>query len=265
MFVGGVGDGRARLVYARGIGASVVCWLGSSAAPLFARRVAQVACGAWPTDLPEGARGVHTGNPVRAAVRDRAGAAYVPPGPYPLQVLVIGGSQGARVLSDVVPPALAALPMEMRARLRVSHQARDEDLARVQSFYEAEAIAAEVRPFFDDVPARMSEAQLVIARAGASTLADLTVIGRPAILIPYAAASADHQAANAAGLARAGAAEVTPEARLTPDGLSARIEAILADPDRAEAMARAALGMGRPDAAARLAVLVEGLREARAT
>ena len=223
----------------------------------FAPRVDLVACGTWPTVLPAGVRAEPVGNPVRRAVLERAGAPYIPPGDHPMEILVIGGSQGARILSDVVPPAIAGLPMEVRARLRVSQQAREEDLERVRAFYRAEAIEADIRPFFDDVPARMAQAQLVVARAGASTIADLSVIGRPAILIPYAAAAEDHQTANARSLEAAGAAEVMPEARLTPEALSARLLAILDDPGRALAMSLAALAHGRPDAAERLAGLVE--------
>jgi UDP-N-acetylglucosamine--N-acetylmuramyl-(pentapeptide) pyrophosphoryl-undecaprenol N-acetylglucosamine transferase len=223
---------------------------------IFAKRVDRVACGTWPTDLPPGVDGVHVGNPVRRAVLDKAGASYIPPGDYPMEILVIGGSQGARILSDVVPPAIAALPMDMRARLRIRQQARPEDIERVEKYYRDEAIEVDIRPFFDDIPLRMSEAQLVIARAGASTLADLTVIGRPAILIPYAAAAEDHQTANARGLEQAGAAEVVAEARLTPEALSARILGFLQDGRRALDMSRAALAFGRPDAAECLADMV---------
>jgi UDP-N-acetylglucosamine--N-acetylmuramyl-(pentapeptide) pyrophosphoryl-undecaprenol N-acetylglucosamine transferase len=226
---------------------------------LFAPRVDLVACGTWPTALPPGVDAQHVGNPVRRAVLERAEAGYAAPGHGPIEILVIGGSQGARILSDVVPPAIAALPLELRPRLRVSHQAREEDVSRVINFYEAEGIEAEVRTFFDDVPARMAEAQLVIARAGASTLADLTVIGRPSILIPFAAAAEDHQTANARGLVAAGAAEVMAESRLTPEALTERIEGILTDPGRALAMARSALALGKPDAALRLAGLVNDL------
>ena len=226
---------------------------------LFARRVDAVACGTWPTALPAGVEGLHIGNPVRAAVLERAGAAYIPPGDYPLSVLVIGGSQGARILSDVVPPALAALPLDVVGRLRVAHQAREEDGARVARYYAEHGVQAEVAPFFDDVPRRMSEAQLVISRAGASSVADLTVIGRPAILIPYAAAAEDHQTANARALAEAEAAVVMPEAALSVEALTAEVAAILAAPARAQAMARAALALGRADAAERLAALVERL------
>jgi UDP-N-acetylglucosamine--N-acetylmuramyl-(pentapeptide) pyrophosphoryl-undecaprenol N-acetylglucosamine transferase len=226
---------------------------------IFARHVDAVACGIWPTDLPEGVEAVHTGNPVRGAIMARAGAPYIPPGDYPMTILVIGGSQGARILSDVVPPAIAALPLEVIERLRVSHQARDEDEDRVADYYADHMIQADVQPFFTDIPARMSETQLVISRSGASSVADISVIGRPAILIPYAAATGDHQTANAAGLQQAGAALVIQESELAVEPLSGQIAAILADGDRARKMAHAALAEGRPDATERLVEMVEEL------
>ena len=223
---------------------------------IFATRVDAVACGTWPTALPEGVEGHFVGNPVRATVLDRAEAAYIPPGDYPMSVLVIGGSQGARVLSDVVPPALAALPHDMLRHLRVSHQAREEDVARVAAFYAAHGIGADVQPFFHDIPARMSEAQLVISRAGASSVADLGVIGRPSILVPLAAAIRDEQTANARGLVDAGAAILMPESRLEVAALCEQVALVLGHPQGAVQMARAALGQGRPDATDRLAELV---------
>lgn len=228
---------------------------------LFAKRVAQVACGVWPTELPEGATGVHVGNPVRRAVLERAGAAYIPPGDYPMSVLVMGGSQGARILSDVVPGAIAALPEGIRRHLRVAHQARDEDGERVSAFYAEHGIAADVQPFFHDVPARMSEAQLVISRSGASSVADISVIGRPSILIPFAAAAGDHQSANARGLVDAGGAVLIPESALDVQSLSEQISAVLSAPDAAAQMAQAALSVGVPDATNRLVALVEQLAE----
>jgi UDP-N-acetylglucosamine--N-acetylmuramyl-(pentapeptide) pyrophosphoryl-undecaprenol N-acetylglucosamine transferase len=226
---------------------------------LFARRVDLVACGTWPTTLPEGARSEHVGNPVRASVLERAGAPYIPPGDYPMSVLVIGGSQGARILSDVVPGAIAALPEEVLRNVRVSHQARDEDGTRVARAYAEAGIDADVQPFFRDVARRISEAQLVISRAGASSLADLAVIGRPAILIPFAAAADDHQSANARGLVGAGGAILIPESRLDTGALSTQIAAVLGDAQGAALMAEAALSQGRPEAAERLADLVEEL------
>ena len=232
---------------------------------LFARRVDRVACGTWPTELPQGVEAAHVGNPVRAAVHDRAGAGYIVPGDYPMSILVIGGSQGARILSDVVPPAIAALPSPILGHLRVSHQARDEDARRVASFYAEAGIDADVQPFFSDIPARMSEAQLVISRAGASSLADISVIGRPSILIPYAAATADHQSANARGLTEAGAAILIPESQLSVESLAEQIRSVLDNPEAAMQMAQAALDQSRPDAAEALAALIEDLAGHSAT
>lgn len=225
----------------------------------FARRVGAVACGTSPTPLPEGVAGTHTGNPVRQAVLDRAGAGYIAPGDYPMSLLVIGGSQGARILSDMVPAAVAALPERIRAHLRVAHQARAEDLERVVAAYGAAGIAAEVAPFFADIPRRLSEAQLVISRAGASSVADIAVIGRPAILIPFAAATGDHQTANARGLVDAGAALLIPESALDAASLAAQMAAILGQPEAATRMAALALAQGRPDATERLVALVDTL------
>jgi UDP-N-acetylglucosamine--N-acetylmuramyl-(pentapeptide) pyrophosphoryl-undecaprenol N-acetylglucosamine transferase len=227
---------------------------------VFAPRVDTVACGTWPTALPAGVEGVHTGNPVRGVVLERAGAGYIPPGDYPMSLLVIGGSQGARILSDVVPTAIAALPEAVRARLRVAQQARDEDIGRVVAAYDAAGVMAEVAPFFSDVARRLSEAQVVISRAGASSVADISVIGRPSILIPFAAATGDHQTANARGLVDAGAAVLIPESALDPEALSAQLGAILTQPEAAAQMARNALAQGRPDATERLVALVEALK-----
>ena len=227
----------------------------------FAKRVDLVACGTWPTELPEGVEAEHVGNPVRAAILDRAGAGYIPPGDYPMSILVIGGSQGARILSDLVPPAIAALPMEMLRNIRVSHQARGEDQVRVATYYAENGIDADVEPFFRDVPRRMSEAQLVISRAGASSIADISVIGRPAIVIPLAIAVGDHQTANARHLTEAGGAILIPETALTPDALSAQIENVLSHPEGAAQMSRAAMSCAMPDASTRLADLVETLAD----
>ena len=228
---------------------------------LFAPYVTAFACGTWPTTLPAGVTGTHTGNPVRAAVLERAAAPYIAPGDYPLSLVMIGGSQGARILSEVVPAALASLPEPLRHTLRVAHQARPEDAPRVAQTYAAADIRAEVEPFFADIPRRLSEAQLVISRSGASSVADIAVIGRPSILIPYAAATGDHQTANARGLVAAGAAILIAEADLTAPTLSAQIAALLSDPAKAAKMAAAALATGLPDATDRLVAMVETLAE----
>jgi UDP-N-acetylglucosamine--N-acetylmuramyl-(pentapeptide) pyrophosphoryl-undecaprenol N-acetylglucosamine transferase len=215
---------------------------------IFSKRVDTVACGTWPADLPKGVVGKPVGNPVRTSILERAGAGYISPGDYPMSMLVLGGSQGARILSDVVPPAISALPSAIRRNMRVSHQARAEDLDRVSKYYADEGIPADVQTFFNDVPTRMSEAQLVITRAGASTIADLSIIGRPSILVPYAAATGDHQSANAKQLVEAGAAIMVPESQLHVDSLSEQIGTVLGDPNGATLMARAALSCGKPDA-----------------
>lgn len=225
----------------------------------FATRVDAIACGTWPTVLPDGVEGHHTGNPVRASVLERAEAGYICPGDYPMEVLVIGGSQGARILSDVVPPAIAALPMAMLRNLRVSHQARAEDEERVAKYYAEHGVKADVQPFFDDLPRRMTEAQLVISRAGASSVADLSVIGRPSILIPFAAATGDHQTANARGLVEAGGAIMIPESRATPETLAEQVLSVLDNPTAAMQMAKAAAQFGKPQATEALAHIVETL------
>lgn len=224
---------------------------------LFAKRMDAVACGTWPTDLPDGVDGIFTGNPVRAAVLERAGASYIPPGDYPMSVVVIGGSQGARILSQMVPQAMARLPYDLRERLRVAHQARDEDADMARATYFDANINADVEPFFHDIPNRFAEAQLIISRSGASSVADISVIGRPSILIPYAAAAGDHQSANARGLAQAQAAVVIPESQLTEDDLADQIKAILTNPEAALQMSQNAIIAGRPDATKSLVEIVE--------
>ena len=232
---------------------------------LFAKRVDQIACGTWPTALPGKVEGQHTGNPVRAAILEHAGSPYIPPGDYPMSILVMGGSQGARVMSDVVPPAISALPQEIRRNIRVSHQARPEDLERVKDYYESELIQADVQTFFDDVPRRMVDAQLVISRSGASTVADVSVIGRPAIWVPYAGAIRDEQTANARQLVEAGAAVLMTEAQFDVAPLTAKLTDLLSDERGMLKMAKAALACGVPDATERLVQLVENLAEAGET
>jgi UDP-N-acetylglucosamine--N-acetylmuramyl-(pentapeptide) pyrophosphoryl-undecaprenol N-acetylglucosamine transferase len=215
---------------------------------LFASHVSRVACGTWPMSLPSGIEGFPTGNPVREAVRARAAAGYIPPGDYPMSIVVIGGSQGARILSDEVPAAIARLPENMRANVRVVHQARGEDETRVTDFYAQHGIMAQVQPFFDDIATLFAEAQLVISRAGASSVADISVIGRPSILVPLGIATDDHQTANARELAEAGGAVVLAEDSFTAEVVAAQVQDILSDPKKAIGMAQAALQTGRPNA-----------------
>ena len=170
---------------------------------------------------------------------------------------------GARVFSDVVPPALALLPEGLRGRLDVVQQCRAEDIERVRAGYAAGGIAAELAPFFTDVARRLAAAHLVISRAGASSVAELAVAGRPSVLVPLPGAIDDHQSANARALADAGGAWVMAQAGLTPPVLAEKLNQVLADPaGLARAAARAA-ECGRPDAAERLADAVERLAAGR--
>ena len=208
---------------------------------------------------------VHVGNPVRAAAIGLRASTYVIPAPGgELRLLVTGGSQGASIFGRVVPAAVSALAPELRARLRIVQQTRAEDADAVTAAYAKMGVAAEVAPFFADLPARIADAQIAVARAGASTVAELACIGRPAILVPYPHATDDHQTANAEALAQAGGAWTVADAEFTPAWLAARLEALLADPAPLARMAQAAWGFGKPDAAERLADLVEKLAQRRA-
>jgi len=198
------------------------------------------------------------GNPVRPAIAERAGAPYVPPAADgPFRLLVTGGSQGARVMSDVVPAALATLPEGLRRRVQVVQQCRAEDLDRVRASYAGAGIAATLAPFIDDLAEHLVAAHLVIARAGASTVAELAAIGRPAILVPYPYATDDHQSANARAFAASGAGWPMPEPAFTADALAARLVALAEAPARLAEAAACARAEGRADAARRLADLVE--------
>ncbi len=206
------------------------------------------------------ARAVYTGNPVRPAIAAVAATPYRPPrAGAPIELLITGGSQGARIFADIVPPALAGLPPALRAALRVSQQARREDCARVTAQLEAAGIAAEVDSFFTDVPERLARAQLVICRAGASTVAELAAIGRPALLVPYPHATDDHQAANARAFADAGAGWVIPQAGLSAPLLSAILAERLADSAGLGQAAAQARKFGCDDAAERLTAIVLAL------
>jgi UDP-N-acetylglucosamine--N-acetylmuramyl-(pentapeptide) pyrophosphoryl-undecaprenol N-acetylglucosamine transferase len=205
------------------------------------------------------ARIVTTGNPVRPAIRAGASPYALPEPAKPIEVLVIGGSQGAHVFSEIVPAALAMLPAEIRARLRVSQQARPEDRAEVVARYESLKIAAEIESFFTDIPTRLARAHLVICRAGASTVAELAATGRPAILVPYPYAADDHQSVNARAVADAGAGWVIGQDVLSPPLLAYRLgELFGGSPELANAAA-AARACARDDATDRLAALVLGL------
>ncbi len=209
------------------------------------------------------ARVVATGNPVRAAVARIAGEPYPAPAPDgPISLLVTGGSQGARIFGRVVPAAAALLPEPLRRRLRIVQQCRQEDIEEARRSYRELRMDALLQPFFADLPERLAGAQLVISRAGASTVAELTAAGRPGILVPYPHHSDDHQGANAQALENAGAAWVMREPGFTAQALAARLEPLFAMPGRLTEMAAKARALAHVDAAERLARLVLALAPA---
>ncbi len=208
------------------------------------------------------ARCIETGNPVRPAIAALRGHPYPAlPQEGPIHLLILGGSQGARILSEVVPAALALLPETLRRRLSLTQQARPEDIDAVRQAHAASGVTAELATFFTDIPARLARAHLVISRSGASTAAELTMVGRPAILVPYLHAADDHQTCNARALAAAGAAWVMSHDAFTPTALATRLEALFAAPATLARAAAAAHALGRPAAAHDLARLVMGTIE----
>lgn len=213
--------------------------------------------------LPTNIHTAITGLPVRPAIRALAARTYLPPGDgAALSLLILGGSLGARIFSDVVPPALAALSAEWRARLVVTQQCRAEDLTRVRAAYRSSGINAELAPFFTDIAARLGSAHLVITRAGASTVAELAVAGCPAILVPLPGAIDDHQSANARNLEAMGGAWVMAQGQFTQDGLLAQLQEVFANPSALTVAALSARATAQGNAAGVLADrVVELLRQ----
>ncbi|MBZ9994546.1 undecaprenyldiphospho-muramoylpentapeptide beta-N-acetylglucosaminyltransferase [Mesorhizobium sp. BH1-1-4] len=226
-----------------------------------AGRVDAIAGGFLPQDeSAAGAKTVTTGNPVRPAVLEAARGPYTAStGDEPFRLLVFGGSQGAQFFSDAMPGAIALLSDAQRKRLLITQQARADDVARVKAAYAALGVAVEVSPFFTDMAARIAAAHLVISRSGASTVSEIAVIGRPALLVPYPYALDHDQAANAAALAAAGGGEVHAQSSLSPERIAALLGALMDEPERLATMAAAARSVGRPDAARLLADLTEAI------
>ena len=201
-----------------------------------------------------------TGNPVRDLVVAWASQPYQPPpegGPYNL--LVFGGSQGARFFADALPETLARVPEQVRSSLSVVQQCREEDLGRVKEAYWRAGVQARVATFFPNLPEEIAKAHLVIGRAGASTVAELTVIGRPAILMPLPHALDNDQLQNALRLSDAGAAWCLEQKNYTPEFLAQALADLLTSPDKLAEAAAAARARGRPDAVTRLADVVDEL------
>jgi UDP-N-acetylglucosamine--N-acetylmuramyl-(pentapeptide) pyrophosphoryl-undecaprenol N-acetylglucosamine transferase len=197
------------------------------------------------------------GTPMRPAILAAAAVKFVSPAPgEQLRLLVVGGSQGARVMADIVPGAIERLEPSLWNRLLLTQQVREEDMARVRAVYDRLNINAELAPFFGDLPARLASSHLVVSRSGAGTVAELGAIGRPSILVPLPGSIDQDQFANAGILAQANGALRIAQADFTPDRLAAEISALAAEPERLAAMAAAARSIGRLDAAQRLADLV---------
>ncbi|MFW5661393.1 MAG: undecaprenyldiphospho-muramoylpentapeptide beta-N-acetylglucosaminyltransferase [Oceanicaulis sp.] len=205
---------------------------------------------------------VVTGNPVRASILEATRAPYVPPKPGgEARVLVLGGSLGAKILSDVVPRALAALPEQLRSRLKVVQQVREEELDAAREIYAKAGIEAELSPFFEDMGRLYAWAHLVVSRAGASSVSEIAAAGRPAMFVPLAIAMDDHQTANAHSLVREGAAESVPEREFEPARLCEHLARLLDDGEVLRKRAEAARRLGRPDAHERLADLIANAAE----
>ncbi len=205
-----------------------------------------------------GARVTLVGNPVRPDIRALQARPFAAPAPDgPIHVLVTGGSQGARILAETAPRALAALPEILRTRLKVRQQARAESLEAARQIYLEAGIDAEVAPFFRDMAARLSQTHLLIGRAGASTCSELAVAGVPSLLVPLKIATDDHQRFNALSLVEAGGAEILLEDDVAVDRMAAMLERLLSDPGRLAEMSAGARSAALPDATARLADMVE--------
>jgi UDP-N-acetylglucosamine--N-acetylmuramyl-(pentapeptide) pyrophosphoryl-undecaprenol N-acetylglucosamine transferase len=230
---------------------------------MLAKRVGAIATSFERTTLLDGpalARARLTGNPVRDLVIDWSRDSYrVPARDGPFSLLVFGGSQGARFFSDTLPPALALLPAEIRANLFVVQQCREEDLGRVETAYKDAGVRSHLATFFANLPEEMAKSHLVIGRAGASTVAELTVMGRPAILVPLPHSIDSDQLQNASRLAESGAAWCIEQKDLTPERLASALSRLLSSPHVLAEAAAAAKRQGRPDAVVRLADLVEEL------
>lgn len=203
---------------------------------------------------------VRTGMPVRPAIAQMREREYVPPAAEgPLNLFVVGGSQGAHVFSEVVPAAVAGLSEALRGRLRIAQQCRPEDLDAARDAYRAAGIDVELKTFFDDVPERLAAAHLLVGRSGASTVAEILAVGRPAILVPFPFAIDDHQAFNAHAVADSGAGWLMPQDAFTAQALGARLESLFGLPATLQHAAAAARAAGRADAAIRLADMVMAL------
>ncbi len=213
---------------------------------------------------PEKAHLIRTGMPVRPAVAAvRATPYQAPIAASPFRILVLGGSQGARIFSEILPAAIARLPEELRHRLEISQQCRPEQIARTMAAYDNLGVHVELRHFFDNVPELLAKAHVLVARAGASTVAEVTVAGRPSILVPYPFAADDHQTANAKALATAAGGWTMPQEEFTPAALAEQLMQFVDQPQILTDASVNALAFSIPDAAGRMAAVVAGLTQGK--
>ena len=208
----------------------------------------------------DAARAVVVGNPVRPEIRALYAVPYEPPGETgPLRLLITGGSQGARLLSETMPEAVARLPEPIRKRLKVQQQTRQESMEHARAVYAEAGVEAEIAPFFTDMAARLKAAHLVVGRSGSGTVNEFAVAGRPSILVPLGVALDDDQGRNAQVMADAGGALVVREPQLSAPRMAGMLQELLSDPERLKRMAASARSIAVPDAAEKLADVVEGV------
>ena len=205
--------------------------------------------------LPDGAFHVVTGNPMREQIISSVPQKYTPP-KGDINLLIVGGSLGARIISQVLPKAICALPLELRERLNVVQQVTADEIMNARRAYNVFWVNDQCETFFSDIETHLAKAHYIIGRAGASSVSEIAVMGKPSLLVPLAIAMDDHQTANALSLARHNAADILPESEFTPERVKTTLEARLNDSNWLKTAATAARGQGRPNAAADLAELV---------
>ena len=205
--------------------------------------------------LPEGANHVVTGNPMRDQIAQSVPKTYAPP-KGDIHLLIVGGSLGAKIISETMPAAIALLPESIRKRLKVVQQTRPEYHGAAKAVYKEASVQAVCETFFSDIETHLAKAHYIIGRAGASSVSEIAVMGKPSLLVPLVIAMDDHQTANALSLSRHNAADILPESEFTPERVKSTLEARLNDSNWLKSAATAARGQGRPNAAADLAELV---------
>ena len=205
---------------------------------------------------------VYLGNPVRAEILSRKNSIYTPPGDWPLNIFIVGGSQSADIFGHIVPKSLLKLSEKLRFRLRVYFQARKELKEMVMSELQKAGVRFEVSEFFDDISEKIANSQLIISRAGASTLSEIAIIGRPSILVPLPTAKDDHQNKNALAMEAAGASIVIRQEDFSPDNLSKELENFFSSPSQAEDMAAGALNFSKPRASENFGLLLNQMYRA---